>query len=81
MSSTWCMVPQPFDVRGNRSYLEFWVVTGDLRYAGYKTPTEESLHIHHLIRQLPGHLQSMSFPKMLMIRGSCSLIGVISVQS
>jgi hypothetical protein len=31
----WCMVPQPFAVGGNRSYPEFWAVTGGPRYPGY----------------------------------------------
>jgi hypothetical protein len=34
-----CMIPQPFATGGNRSYLEFWVVTGSPRYSGYFTPT------------------------------------------
>jgi hypothetical protein len=33
-----CMVPQPLAVGGNRSYLEFWTVTGDPRYPRYLTP-------------------------------------------
>jgi hypothetical protein len=33
------MVPQLFTAGGNRSYLEFWIVIGDLRYLRYKTPT------------------------------------------
>jgi hypothetical protein len=33
-----CMVSQPFATRGNRSYLEFWVVTGNPWYPGYFTP-------------------------------------------
>jgi hypothetical protein len=33
-----CVVPQPFAAGGNRSYLDFSVVTGDRRYLGYKTP-------------------------------------------
>jgi hypothetical protein len=36
---TRCMVHQPFDARGNRSYPEFWVVTGGPRYLRYITPT------------------------------------------
>jgi hypothetical protein len=32
-----CMVPQPFAARGNRSYPEFWVMIGELRYSGYFT--------------------------------------------
>jgi hypothetical protein len=32
-----CVVPQPFAVGGNWSYLELWVVTSDLQYLGYKT--------------------------------------------
>jgi hypothetical protein len=39
VSSIGCMVPQPFVTSGNRSYLDFWVVTGNPRYLGYKTPT------------------------------------------
>jgi hypothetical protein len=34
-----CMVAQPFVVGGNRSYLEFWVITDGPRYPGYITPT------------------------------------------
>jgi hypothetical protein len=34
-----CMVLQPFAARGNRSYPEFWAVTGGLRYPGYITST------------------------------------------
>jgi hypothetical protein len=34
-----CMVPQLFAARGNRSYLEFWAVTGSLRSPGYLAPT------------------------------------------
>jgi hypothetical protein len=30
-----CMVPQPFDAEGNRSYLEFWAIIGGLWYPGY----------------------------------------------
>jgi hypothetical protein len=33
-----CMVPQPFAAGGNRSYLDFWAVTDDPQYPGYKTP-------------------------------------------
>jgi hypothetical protein len=36
---TGCMVLQPFTAGGNRSYLEFWAVTGGLRYLVYITPT------------------------------------------
>jgi hypothetical protein len=32
-----CMVPQSFAIGGNRSYLEFWAVTGGPRYLGYIT--------------------------------------------
>jgi hypothetical protein len=39
MSSTGCLVPQPSVARGNRSYLEFWAITGGPRYSGYKTPS------------------------------------------
>jgi hypothetical protein len=35
ISDTGCMVPQPFTTEENRSYLEFWVITGDPRYPGY----------------------------------------------
>jgi hypothetical protein len=31
--------PNHFAARGNRSYPDYWEVTGDLRYPGYKTPT------------------------------------------
>jgi hypothetical protein len=34
-----CMVSQPFAVGGNKSYPEFWPITGDPWYPGYKTPT------------------------------------------
>jgi hypothetical protein len=34
---TGCVVPQSFTVRGNRSYLEFWAITGSPRYPGYIT--------------------------------------------
>jgi hypothetical protein len=27
-----CIVPQSFVAGGNQSYLDFWVITGDLRY-------------------------------------------------
>jgi hypothetical protein len=33
------MVPQPFAARENRSYREFWAVTGGPRYPGYITAT------------------------------------------
>jgi hypothetical protein len=33
------MIPQPFATEGNRSYSEFWVLTSDLWYLGYFTPT------------------------------------------
>jgi hypothetical protein len=32
-----CMVSQPFTARGNWSYPDFWAVTGDSWYPGYKT--------------------------------------------
>jgi hypothetical protein len=35
-----CMVSQPFAVGGNRSYPEFWVITGSLRYPGSITLTQ-----------------------------------------
>jgi hypothetical protein len=35
ISGMGCMVPQPFAAGGNRSYLEFWAITGGLRYPGY----------------------------------------------
>jgi hypothetical protein len=34
-----CMIFQPFAAGGNRSYLDFWAITGNPRYLGYKTPT------------------------------------------
>jgi hypothetical protein len=34
-----CMVPQPFAAGGNRLYLDFWAITSDPRYLGYKTLT------------------------------------------
>jgi hypothetical protein len=39
LSGMGCLVPQQCVTRGNWSYLDFWVVTGDLRYPGYKTST------------------------------------------
>jgi hypothetical protein len=36
---TWCMVPQPFAVGGNRSYPEFSVITSAPQYPGYWAPT------------------------------------------
>jgi hypothetical protein len=41
--------PHPFAVGGNRSYLEFWAITGDPRYPGYLTPTKEVDFIANLI--------------------------------
>jgi hypothetical protein len=35
ISGTGCMVPQPFAAGGNRSYPEFWAVTGAPQYLGY----------------------------------------------
>jgi hypothetical protein len=35
----WCLIPQPFTAGGNRLYPDFWVVTSDPWYPGYKTPT------------------------------------------
>jgi hypothetical protein len=32
------IVPQPFAASGNRSYLDFWAITDDSWYPGYKTP-------------------------------------------
>jgi hypothetical protein len=37
--STGCVVSQPFAAGGNQPYLDLWVVTSDLRYLVYKTPT------------------------------------------
>jgi hypothetical protein len=37
-----CVVSQPFSAGENRSYLNFWAITGDPRYPGYKTPTDSS---------------------------------------
>jgi hypothetical protein len=34
-----CMVSQPFVTGGNRSYLEFWAITGGPWNPGYITPT------------------------------------------
>jgi hypothetical protein len=34
---TRCMVPQPFTAGGNRSYPEFWAITGGPHYPGYIT--------------------------------------------
>jgi hypothetical protein len=39
VSGTECMVSQPFCRWGIQSYTCCWVVTGDLRYLGYKTST------------------------------------------
>jgi hypothetical protein len=39
---TGCMVLQPFAAGGNRSYQEFWAVTGGRRYLGY---LPQQLHI------------------------------------
>jgi hypothetical protein len=39
LSGTGCMVPQPFVIGVNMSYLECWAVIGDPRYPGYFTPT------------------------------------------
>jgi hypothetical protein len=36
--TTGCMVLQPFAVERNRSYPEFWAVTGGPQYPGYYTP-------------------------------------------
>jgi hypothetical protein len=35
ISDTGCMIPQPFTARQNRSYPEYWDVTGDPQYPGY----------------------------------------------
>jgi hypothetical protein len=34
LSSTGCVVSQPFATRGNRLYLEFWVIIRDPQYRG-----------------------------------------------
>jgi hypothetical protein len=39
ISDMGCIVPQPFATGENRSYPYLWVITGGLRYPGYKTPT------------------------------------------
>jgi hypothetical protein len=44
ISDTWCMVPQPFVIGGNRSYLDFWAITGDPWYTGYETLTVAPEH-------------------------------------
>jgi hypothetical protein len=36
------MVLQSFAAGGNRSYLEFWVITGSPWYPGYITPIESN---------------------------------------
>jgi hypothetical protein len=36
---TGCMIPHPFAIGGNQSYLEFWDVTSGPWYLGYITPT------------------------------------------
>jgi hypothetical protein len=33
------VVSHPFAAGGNQPYLDLWVVTSDLRYPVYKTPT------------------------------------------
>jgi hypothetical protein len=38
VSSMGCMVLQPFDTSGSRSFPDFWIETGDPLYLGYKTP-------------------------------------------
>jgi hypothetical protein len=38
LSSMVCMVSQTFAARVNRSYLEFWTVTGGPQYPRYFTP-------------------------------------------
>jgi hypothetical protein len=39
ISSMGCLVPQPFASGENWTYPDFWAVTGDLWYPGYKSPT------------------------------------------
>jgi hypothetical protein len=34
-----CMASEPFAARGNRLYLDIWVVTSGTGYLGYITPT------------------------------------------
>jgi hypothetical protein len=41
ISGTGCMVPQSSAGGGNQSYLDFWVITGDPWYLGYKTLTDD----------------------------------------
>jgi hypothetical protein len=36
------MILQSFTTGGNQSYPDFWAITGDLWYPGYKTPTVAS---------------------------------------
>jgi hypothetical protein len=38
-----CMVPQPFAVGGNRSYTEFWAISGNRWYPGYLPRQERSV--------------------------------------
>jgi hypothetical protein len=37
-SDTGCFVSQTFATRGKRSYPDWWVITSDPRYLGYKIP-------------------------------------------
>jgi hypothetical protein len=56
VSSMGCMIPQPFAADGNWSYLNFWAITSDPRYQGYKisiVATEPS------INQVAGAIHSM----------------------
>jgi hypothetical protein len=43
ISGMGCLVPQSFPTGGNRTYLDFWDVTDDPRYPGYKTLTPSAL--------------------------------------
>jgi hypothetical protein len=38
VSSMGCMVLQPFATSGSLLFPDFWVITGDPLYLGYKTP-------------------------------------------
>jgi hypothetical protein len=64
MSSMSCMVPQPLATRGNRSCPEFWVITGDQRYPGYRTPIvapEPSIEWSVKKHPLDGRLNRFSY--------------------
>jgi hypothetical protein len=47
----------PFAAGGNRSYLEFWAVTGGRRYPGYFTPVT----LEYILIDICGFLQLRPF--------------------